>query len=392
MYKIFKRLLTVTSVISGALLISCFAYCGISSAAKKVKVISVSVSDSNKVSSKLVYVSEGKTVKLKVKVKAVPNKACNRKVFYRSANKKVARVNDKGIVKGIKAGTTKVTVISTKDKKKKLSIKIVVKKVKKTPVSTPLIPPTNTPAPANQMPVLSDAIMRRLNTTSSPKAKKELALPTPSPIRFDEPAKNFGAAPIYDVPDGVHMFMARILGAGTKVEFRNAGYNYNRDDMVVPRENISIWTRSNPNGEFDKKLTFNDMTSYPGGFDYFTILTLDDNCKLIDNQDILLEITLSDGKKIQSVIKYVEYYRSRTYEMKYTAAVNNKFKARFEYSYEYDKCTISELPEGLTAVYSDGILYIDGTPVRTGITNVVITVTNPEGEVFTENAVIEIVN
>ena len=50
---------------------------------------------------------------------------------FKSDNKKIAKVSKKGVVKGKKFGTTKVTVISKKNTKKKKSISIkVVKPVK----------------------------------------------------------------------------------------------------------------------------------------------------------------------------------------------------------------------------------------------------------------------
>ena len=39
------------------------------------------------------------------------------KVTYKSANKKIARVSKKGVVKGLKKGKTKITVTCNKKKK-----------------------------------------------------------------------------------------------------------------------------------------------------------------------------------------------------------------------------------------------------------------------------------
>ncbi len=94
-------------------------------AAKKVKVKKVTVSSP---SGKTAYVAKGKKVKLTTTVKVTPNKSANKKVTYKSANKKIATVNSKGQVKGVKVGNTKITVVSKKNKKKKATIKVVVKK------------------------------------------------------------------------------------------------------------------------------------------------------------------------------------------------------------------------------------------------------------------------
>ncbi len=94
-------------------------------ASAKVKVKKVTATSP---SGKTLYVAKGKKVKITATVKVTPNKKANKKVTYKSANKKIATVSSKGYVKGVKAGTTKVTVTSKKNSKKKATIKVVVKK------------------------------------------------------------------------------------------------------------------------------------------------------------------------------------------------------------------------------------------------------------------------
>lgn len=104
-------------------------------ASAKVKVKKVTVK-SNYGSS--VHVAVGKKVKLKTTVKVKPNKSANKKVTYRSSNKKIATVSSSGYVKGIKTGKCKVTVTSKKNKKKKAKITInVVKKVTSVSIAKP---------------------------------------------------------------------------------------------------------------------------------------------------------------------------------------------------------------------------------------------------------------
>lgn len=93
--------------------------------AKKVKVKKVTVTAP---SGKTAYVAKGKKISLTATVKVTPNKKANKKVTYKSASSKVATVNAKGQVKGVKVGSTKITVTSKKDTKKKATIKVVVKK------------------------------------------------------------------------------------------------------------------------------------------------------------------------------------------------------------------------------------------------------------------------
>lgn len=94
-------------------------------AKKKVAVKKITVSAP---SGKTVYVAKGKKVKLTPVVKVKPDKKAYKKVKYTSKNRKVATVSASGVVKGKKAGSTKVIVQSKKNKKKKASIRVIVKK------------------------------------------------------------------------------------------------------------------------------------------------------------------------------------------------------------------------------------------------------------------------
>lgn len=94
-------------------------------ASAKVKVKKVTVVAP---SGKTAYVAKGKKVKLSSTVKVTPNKKVNKKVICKSANKKIATVTSKGVVKAKAVGKTKITVVSKKNKKKKATIHVVVKK------------------------------------------------------------------------------------------------------------------------------------------------------------------------------------------------------------------------------------------------------------------------
>lgn len=101
----------------------------------KVKVSKVTVKSNY---GKMVHVAVGKKVKLTTTVKVKPNKAANKKVTYKSSNKKIATVTAAGYVKGKKTGTCKVTVRSKKNKKKKAKITVkVVKKVTSISIEEP---------------------------------------------------------------------------------------------------------------------------------------------------------------------------------------------------------------------------------------------------------------
>lgn len=80
-------------------------------ASAKVKVKKVTVVAP---SGKTAYVAKGKKVKLSSTVKVTPNKKVNKKVICKSANKKIATVTSKGVVKAKAVGKTKITVVSKK--------------------------------------------------------------------------------------------------------------------------------------------------------------------------------------------------------------------------------------------------------------------------------------
>lgn len=101
----------------------------------KVKVSKVTVKSNY---GKSVHVAVGKKVKLTTTVKVSPNKAANKKVTYKSSNKKIAKVTSSGYIKGVKVGKCKVTVTSKKNKKKKAKITVnVVKKVTSVSIGKP---------------------------------------------------------------------------------------------------------------------------------------------------------------------------------------------------------------------------------------------------------------
>ena len=114
------------------LLILFLVLCGMitaSEAGAKVKVKSIKVKSNY---GKIVHVGKGKQVRVSVQVKVKPNRSSNKGVRYQSKNKRIARINSIGQVKGIKLGTTRVYAISKKNKKKRASIMVkVVKPLKK---------------------------------------------------------------------------------------------------------------------------------------------------------------------------------------------------------------------------------------------------------------------
>ena len=83
---------------------------------------------------KIKITAKTKTMNLKskktqtLKVTVSPAKASNRKVKWKSSNKKIATVNAKGKVTAKKAGTVKITAVAKDGSGKRATIKIKIKK------------------------------------------------------------------------------------------------------------------------------------------------------------------------------------------------------------------------------------------------------------------------
>lgn len=88
-----------------------------------------------RISKSVLAVQKGKTVNIKATVK--PKNASNKKLKYKTSNKKIATVNSKGKVKAIKNGTVTITVTAADGSKKKATCKVGVytAKIKKATVS-----------------------------------------------------------------------------------------------------------------------------------------------------------------------------------------------------------------------------------------------------------------
>ncbi len=103
-------------------MMSFFAFdIGSASAASKATVKKIAVTN---LTNKKFYVAKGKSLVLKTKVTATPNNSKNKAVTYKSNNVKIAKVNSKGKVTGVKVGNAKITVTSKINKKKKITVNV----------------------------------------------------------------------------------------------------------------------------------------------------------------------------------------------------------------------------------------------------------------------------
>ncbi|MBR1629182.1 MAG: Ig domain-containing protein [Lachnospiraceae bacterium] len=89
----------------------------ISAKAVRVKSISLKLKQTNLV--------KGKTINLSKQYSINPSNVTDKTVWWESSNNKVATVSQKGVVSGVKAGTTTITV-GTRDGQKKATCKVTV--------------------------------------------------------------------------------------------------------------------------------------------------------------------------------------------------------------------------------------------------------------------------
>lgn len=147
-------------------------------AATKPRIKGVSVTN---VTGKKLTLVQGETFRLKVKVKATPNKKKYKKVLYATSGKKIVSVSASGKITAKKAGTANITVRAQKDKKKKTVIRVTVKAKEPLPTSAatpssnpdvtsspvPTAVPTDTPKPDGK-----STLMRRPFTNMAYVGKK----------------------------------------------------------------------------------------------------------------------------------------------------------------------------------------------------------------------------
>lgn len=140
---------------------------GSTAEAKKKKKVTVSkVTSVDKLTGKkTITLTKGKKASLKTTVTVKPNKSANKKVKYRSSNSRVASVTSKGKITAKAAGSAKITVTSTKNSKKKatVKVKVVTGKVKKVTVQN---------APATMKVGTSVKVKAKVKTTGKKPNKK----------------------------------------------------------------------------------------------------------------------------------------------------------------------------------------------------------------------------
>ncbi len=155
---------------------------------KKIKKITV------KKSKVTVYV--GKTSKISATV--TPKKVTIKKLAYKTSNKKVATVTAKGVIKGVKAGTAKITVAAVDGSNKKATVAVTVKKKaakpSTAPTTEPSTAPTTEPSTAPSIAPTTEPSAKPATSPSISPSAEPATSPSISPSPSATPGNNGGGS------------------------------------------------------------------------------------------------------------------------------------------------------------------------------------------------------
>lgn len=155
---------------------------------KKIKKITV------KKSKVTVYV--GKTSKISTTV--TPKKVTIKKLAYKTSNKKVATVTAKGVIKGVKAGTAKITVAAVDGSNKKATVAVTVKKKaakpSTAPTTEPSTAPTTEPSTAPSIAPTTEPSAKPSTAPSIAPSAEPSTVPSISPSPSATPGNNGGGS------------------------------------------------------------------------------------------------------------------------------------------------------------------------------------------------------
>jgi hypothetical protein len=349
---------------------------GNTAVAKKVTVKKVAVSDSliYKNNNKAVTVTKGKTVTLAAAVTVTPNKAANKKVTWASKNAKIATVSAKGVVKGIKEGSTTITATSKKDAKKSaaITVKVVKGAVKK---------------------VTLDKKTAALNVgdTLTLKAKvKKADKGACKTIGWSSSKKKVATVNKKGVVTAVAAGKAVITAAAADGSGKKASCTVTVTDSVdltavkvVDPQTVSF-TLSKANALAQTAVTVSKKETYEGQYKCTAVIqgmssadnksytiTLDKDYCIGERQYVQVSIPTLSGKVKSLQTQYTEPVSAYVSEVVWTMKTNEYFNSPvwFGDAIGVSDIDVTGLPAGLTVEKKDGTTYIKGIPTATGVTN-----------------------
>lgn len=252
----------------------------------------------------MVHVAVGKSVKLTTTVKVTPNKAANKKVTYKSSNKKIATVTSGGTVKGKKTGSCKITVTSKKNKKKKTTIKVkVVKKVTsvKLDVSSLSLPVGNSqklkktvlPATGSYKGVKWTTSNKKVATVSSSGVVKAVAAGTATikATSVEGSAKSASCKVKVLSADAISIVEAAVLSADTVRVTLDRAKTLNPSQIVIQGKRYSM-------GNYNTTYTIRKIRNYDNKtYD----ISLNENYSIAKDSFVKITISSLPGNGVKSL-------------------------------------------------------------------------------------------
>ena len=189
--------------------------------------------------------------KQKIKTSVKPKKATLKKLTFKSSAKKIAKVNAKGVITGVKAGKAKITVMAVDGSKKKATVSVVVTGAAVT--SSPAVAATTpavSKAPATTAPTKAPATTEptKAPATKAPATTEPTKAPATDAPATTEPAQT-ATTPAVVVPTtegGVAKYVIPALGENEsyKVSFGGETVAVTDKTVAVFNETVKRFTSS----------------------------------------------------------------------------------------------------------------------------------------------------
>ncbi len=356
-------------------------------AAKKVNVKKVTVESSLSGDKKTVVIAKGKSVKLKSTVTVKPAKKANKKVSYSVANKKIATVTSKGVVKGKKVGSTTITVTSSKNKGKKAKIKV---KVYAKPVQKVTLDKTSGALTIGQ----TDALTAKVKAKKG--ACKKVAFVSSNAAVATVSKKGVVSA----VGEGTAVITARAIDGSKKkatytvtvtnpinlaaMDVLNAqSVTFALDKpLALTADKVNIKRKQYQPGTYNNTLKINSLTT-SDNVNYTAVV--DNDSKISVGDYVQVEIPTLTGEVKSAEKQYLDEKCAFTDEEISSWYVGRYRKDSFYFGeHGYSSYAISGVPAGLTAEVKDDRLVVKGVPTAAGKVDATLTATDELGNTLTK--------